>query len=99
MLQNKDRSAGPDLPLPLSMGTVTSFGICGSVSETYIMLYRAIMPDFFHHSGTSPISRLQLSDGAAACCVLKTQPLGADGQQSTEQDTFQNPRASGGILT
>lgn len=68
------------LLLTLWMGTATTLWLCGSVDINNIMWCRAIMHGFYNYSGTSPVSWLQPSDGAAPCCALKTQPVGVSSE-------------------
>lgn len=67
------------------MGTATALWLCGSIDINNIVWCRAIMHGFCNYSGTSPVSWLQPSDGAAPCCALKTQPVGVSERQNSEQ--------------
>lgn len=76
-----------------SRGTITSFWVL------WIRLYELHCVISRHHAWIirhSLVSRLQLSGGAAPCCVPKMQPVGVDGgaQSWHAAGPFQNTHAS-----
>lgn len=88
-IQNRDTSAARSSTLH---GIITSLWVCGSVCINDIVLYDAIMREFFNHSETSPVcdsscpaelnhAPLRRKAGGGK----KTQPAGADRRQDVQQ--------------